>query len=404
MDLARSSPSSRSGLGIAHVPEGRGLFFGLTVAEHFRVGPRARAPGRGGRVRVLPEPARPAAATRGPALRRRAADARGRAGARTAPEAPAARRAEPRARARDRGAAASGRARVREDERLRRAARRAARPSRARGRRPRLRARPRRDRARERRRAAARRTATCWSRAIWENTRRPSRATAEANEEDEDERTEPQRSARDGLEPGRTAAQLAGRAERLSGSSGRVHQLARRAARVAEHLRPLRPVVPHGRPRGRGPGRARPALAPRRQQLRRLHRRPGEAVRAVHPGRLRDRRRDPVRARRRSLQPRRPQPGAELDHLPRRDRRLRRERRARPADCTPLRRTAEVVPVPGSGAERDEGDRAGARREPAGAQVLPDDDADARRQDGARAPSRHGRPARLGAVRPLGRP
>ena len=39
-DLARSSPSARAGLGIAHVPEGRGLFFGLTVAEHFRVGPR----------------------------------------------------------------------------------------------------------------------------------------------------------------------------------------------------------------------------------------------------------------------------------------------------------------------------------------------------------------------------
>ena len=39
-DLARASPSSRARLGIAHVPEGRGLFFGLTVAEHFRVGPR----------------------------------------------------------------------------------------------------------------------------------------------------------------------------------------------------------------------------------------------------------------------------------------------------------------------------------------------------------------------------
>ncbi len=39
-DLSRISPSARSGLGIAHVPEGRGLFFGLTVAEHFRVGPR----------------------------------------------------------------------------------------------------------------------------------------------------------------------------------------------------------------------------------------------------------------------------------------------------------------------------------------------------------------------------
>ena len=40
-DLARLSASARAGHGVAHVPEGRGLFFGLTVAEHFRVGPRA---------------------------------------------------------------------------------------------------------------------------------------------------------------------------------------------------------------------------------------------------------------------------------------------------------------------------------------------------------------------------
>jgi branched-chain amino acid transport system ATP-binding protein len=39
-DLARTSPSARACLGIAHVPEGRGLFYGMTVAEHFRVGPR----------------------------------------------------------------------------------------------------------------------------------------------------------------------------------------------------------------------------------------------------------------------------------------------------------------------------------------------------------------------------
>ena len=39
-DLARLSPSARASRGIAHVPEGRGLFFGLTVAEHFRVAPR----------------------------------------------------------------------------------------------------------------------------------------------------------------------------------------------------------------------------------------------------------------------------------------------------------------------------------------------------------------------------
>jgi len=39
-DLARRSPTARARLGIAHVPEGRGIFFGLTVAEHFRLGYR----------------------------------------------------------------------------------------------------------------------------------------------------------------------------------------------------------------------------------------------------------------------------------------------------------------------------------------------------------------------------
>ena len=37
-DLRRRSPPARAQLGIAHVPEGRGLFFGLTVAEHLRLG------------------------------------------------------------------------------------------------------------------------------------------------------------------------------------------------------------------------------------------------------------------------------------------------------------------------------------------------------------------------------
>jgi branched-chain amino acid transport system ATP-binding protein len=36
-DLAGRSPPERARLGIAHVPEGRGIFFGLTVAEHFRL-------------------------------------------------------------------------------------------------------------------------------------------------------------------------------------------------------------------------------------------------------------------------------------------------------------------------------------------------------------------------------
>jgi len=36
-DLTRVQPNMRARMGIAHVPEGRGIFFGLTVAEHFRL-------------------------------------------------------------------------------------------------------------------------------------------------------------------------------------------------------------------------------------------------------------------------------------------------------------------------------------------------------------------------------
>ena len=39
-DLRPVSASARARLGIAHVPEGRGIFFGLTVADHFRLGHR----------------------------------------------------------------------------------------------------------------------------------------------------------------------------------------------------------------------------------------------------------------------------------------------------------------------------------------------------------------------------
>src|SRR3954470_21706523 len=40
LDLRRVSISGRARMGIAHVPESRGVFFGLTVAEHFRLGHR----------------------------------------------------------------------------------------------------------------------------------------------------------------------------------------------------------------------------------------------------------------------------------------------------------------------------------------------------------------------------
>jgi branched-chain amino acid transport system ATP-binding protein len=36
-DLAGVSPTARARLGLAHVPSDRGIFFGLTVAEHFRL-------------------------------------------------------------------------------------------------------------------------------------------------------------------------------------------------------------------------------------------------------------------------------------------------------------------------------------------------------------------------------
>jgi branched-chain amino acid transport system ATP-binding protein len=42
-DLAGVSPSARAKAGIAHVPEGRGIFFGLTVSEHFGLGLRPSA-------------------------------------------------------------------------------------------------------------------------------------------------------------------------------------------------------------------------------------------------------------------------------------------------------------------------------------------------------------------------
>ncbi len=40
IDLDGISPTGRARAGIAHVPEGRGIFYGLTVGEHFRVGLR----------------------------------------------------------------------------------------------------------------------------------------------------------------------------------------------------------------------------------------------------------------------------------------------------------------------------------------------------------------------------
>ena len=44
-DLAGTQPTARARLGIAHVPHDRGIFFGLTVAEHFRLDGRSAGAG-----------------------------------------------------------------------------------------------------------------------------------------------------------------------------------------------------------------------------------------------------------------------------------------------------------------------------------------------------------------------
>ncbi len=145
-DLARVSPTQRARLGIAHVPEGRGIFYGLTVAEHFRLGFEGKRPDEQAAYEYFPKLAGAAHPTCRAALGRRAADARDRPRARLpAPSAPP-RRALAGARAGHRREPATGRAQVRDRLGLRGAARRAAHPARARDRQPRVRALPRRDR------------------------------------------------------------------------------------------------------------------------------------------------------------------------------------------------------------------------------------------------------------------
>jgi ABC-type branched-subunit amino acid transport system ATPase component len=54
-DLARVSATQRARLGIVHVPEGRGIFYGLTVAEHFRLGYRGVRPDEEAAYRYFPK-------------------------------------------------------------------------------------------------------------------------------------------------------------------------------------------------------------------------------------------------------------------------------------------------------------------------------------------------------------
>jgi branched-chain amino acid transport system ATP-binding protein len=53
-DLGRIPAAARARLGIAHVPEGRGIFFGLTVAEHLRLGHRGERLDQAAALRYFP--------------------------------------------------------------------------------------------------------------------------------------------------------------------------------------------------------------------------------------------------------------------------------------------------------------------------------------------------------------
>ena len=80
-DVAGAAPEKMAQHSIAHVPEGRGTFTGLTVAENLQgrrlpaQGPRRDRRGRPALLRVLPAAGRAQGAARGLAQRRRAADA-----------------------------------------------------------------------------------------------------------------------------------------------------------------------------------------------------------------------------------------------------------------------------------------------------------------------------------------
>ena len=172
--------------------------------------------------------------------------------------------------------------------------------------------------------------------------------------------------------------------------------------RPGEHVRALRSVASHDRPLHRGPGRAQGALRSRRQQLREVQSESGQAVRRLQLRRLRHRRRDPL--------------------LPRADNKL--SLVGRPSSLNWVQYHIETGKYKAT-AERDERSfvNKGTRRffryqvqgphalkvmekvlgKPApGHQVLQHERHLHRRARRARAASRHGGPAGLGAVRPLG--
>ena len=138
------------------------------------------------------------------------------------------------------------------------------------------------------------------------------------------------------------------------------------------------------------------------QHLQQLPRRHGEAIRRLQPRRLRDRRRDPVPPRAEQLRARRPAAGAELGAVQPRDRRLQRQSRARRALVRQQDGPARL-PLSGARPEREEGHGEGHGQARARHQVLQHGRVSDRGLQGPRPASRHGRPAGLGDLRPVGR-
>ena len=122
---------------------------------------------------------------------------------------------------------------------------------------------------------------------------------------------------------------------------------------------------------------------------------------ACNPGRLRHRRRDPVLSRREQVEPGRTSACGQLGALQPRDREVQREGRARRA-IRGQSGPPEVLPVSDPGAERGEADgeahAPGRARHP----VLQHGALQDRQPRRARASPRHGRPAGLGDLRPVG--
>ena len=144
--VGQRAPQAMARRGLAHVPEGRSLFCGLTAKENVELAAGRDRKAAARALEFFPDLTDHLGSPGRSALRRPAADARAGEGAGHQAAAAHGRRDEPRPGTGDRRAPPAGAPHRGRRHRLRCAARRTARAHGARGRRPRLRARPRRAR------------------------------------------------------------------------------------------------------------------------------------------------------------------------------------------------------------------------------------------------------------------